>query len=173
MDLVTSLQQNVGFNRFILQGTIGGTTPEQCQWQPDGSAHSIAASYAHVILSEDGLIHGMMQGKPPLAATTWAGKTGVDSMPPQGSEGDADWSEWAKTVKVDLDAAAKYYEAVAAATDAYIAGVTADELDRQVDTPFGPQSINYMLSVVAGHLSQHGGEISAVKGLMGLKGYPI
>ena len=56
------------------------------------------------ILSEDGLINGMLQGKQPLAATSWAGKTGVIRCRRLAPEGIADWSEWAGKVKVDLAA---------------------------------------------------------------------
>ena len=94
MDAIASIKEQLSFGRFILKGTTEVTTQDQAHWMPAGNAHSIAATYAHLILSEDGLINGMLQGKQPLAATSWAGKTGVDSMPPQGSEGIADWSEW-------------------------------------------------------------------------------
>ena len=176
MDAIASIKEQLSFGRFILKGTTEGTTQDQAHWMPAGNAHSIAATYAHLILSEDGLINGMLQGKQPLAATSWAGKTGVDSMPPQGSEGIADWSEWAGKVKVDLAAFAAfaaYHDAVAAATDAYVNGLSESDLDRQLETPLGSQSVNQMIGIITSHLSLHGGEISAVKGLQGLKGYPV
>lgn len=87
------------------------------------------------------------------------------------SEGIADWSEWAGKVQVDLAAFEQYH--AAAATDAYVGGLSEADLDRQLETPLGSQSVNQMIGIVTAHLSLHGGEISAVKGLQGLKGYPV
>lgn len=157
-----------------MDGTVEGVTPEQAHWQPTGLANSIAATYAHLVLSEDMIVQGMFQGKQPLAASTWAGKAGVDSMPPQGSEGDADWSDWGRKVRVDLPALQKYAQAVYAASDAYLTSVKPEELERQIDTPLGKHSINFMLgAAIIGHVAGHSGEISAIKGLQGLKGYPF
>lgn len=80
MDAISSIKEQLNFGRFILKGTTADTTSEQAHWMPNGNAHSIAATYAHLILAEDGIINGMLQGKQPLAATSWAGKTGVDSQ---------------------------------------------------------------------------------------------
>src|SRR5713101_2962239 len=102
---------------MVVEGTIEGVTDEQLHWMPAGTAHNIASTYAHLVLSEDMVVNGMIAGKPPLAATTWAGKIGLSEMPPQGSEGPTDWSAWAKTVKVDLPKLREYAKAVYASTD--------------------------------------------------------
>jgi len=62
---------------------------------------------------------------------------------------------------------------VHAATDAYVASLTADDLDRKIDPPmFGPDStVASILNLVAGHPLMHAGEISAIKGMRGLTGY--
>lgn len=58
-----------------------------------------------------------------------------------------------------------------------LAGLNDADLDRKVDLPFagfGPQSLGWIVSNVAlGHLHNHTGEISALKGVQGGKGYPF
>ncbi len=174
MDAITSIKENFGWSHGMVEGTIEGLTSEQLHWLPAGTAHSIASTYAHMILGEDMLLNGMIAGKPPLAATTWAGKTGVSEMPPQGSEeGPGDWAEWAKKVSVDLPALAEYAKAVYANTDAYLNSLKPEELDDQIDGFMGKTSRNMMLQITAGHGNNHIGEISAIKGIQGLKGYPF
>jgi hypothetical protein len=174
MDAIAVLREQMGLNRWLLDGTLEGVTTEQLHWQPAGAAHSVASTYAHLVLGEDFVVNSMIQGKAPLAATTWAGKTGVSEPPPQGSEGTADWSQWAKTMRVDLSALRQYAQAVAASTDEYLANLKPEDLERQLDTPLGKMSVNGLFfAAVIGHLPGHTGEIAAVKGLQGLKGYPV
>ena len=172
MDAITSLKENFGYTHMVVEGTMEGVTDEKAHWLPSGTAHSIAATYAHLVLGEDAVIHGMIQGTAPLAATTWAGKTGVSEMPPNGSEGEGDWSSWASSVRVDIPALREYAKAVYAATDAYLGSLKPEDLDRKMKA-YGPdeQSLNMMFHLVAGHGNNHVGEISAIKGIQGLKGY--
>ena len=107
-------------------------------------------------------------------------KAGVDNraMPMPGSP---DWSEayaaWARRVQIDLPALKAYGRAVYAATDAYLESLTDIDLDRELDLSavgFGKQKLSWMLNfLVLNHIGTETGEISALKGIQGAKGYPF
>ncbi len=90
--------------------TIADLPPQQAQWVPPGRAHPIAERIAHCIGSEDGLIHGVLKGAPPLMATSFAGMTGSNLADPFRPNLDS-----ARTVNIDLAAARRYGAAVQAA----------------------------------------------------------
>lgn len=172
MDTITCMQQQMVFAHSLVEGCLEDLTAEQLHWLPSGSAHPNAATYAHLVLGEDGFLQGILQGKAPLAAGAWAGKNGLSAPPPAAG----DWAEWARAVRVDLPALRQYAQAVYAATTAYVAGLKPEELDRPVDLPIpglGAQPVAAVLGLVVQHANAHCGEIAAIKGLQGLKGYPF
>jgi hypothetical protein len=78
---------------------------------------------------------------------------------------------------VDLAEAKAYAQAVYAASDAYLASLTPDALDAEVDLSglgMGKVSLGWMIAnLVVGHMHDLMGEISCLKGLQGAKGYPF
>lgn len=153
-----------------VKGTMGSPTADQLHYNPDGKPVPIGAQFVHVVTTEDFFIN-MMQGKDPLMATDFAGNIGVSEMPPQG-----DWSAWAGSVQVDMDKAMAYAEAVFSATEAYVGGLSDDQLSEVLDLSgmgFGTPPRHGALSILLLNTFSHAGEISVIKGLQGLKGYPI
>jgi hypothetical protein len=137
-------------------------------------AFSIAANYAHVVSSEDMGIQQLLRGRALLATTNWAGRTGVSEMPPLGPRGDL--KAWSHRATVDLSALQRYGQAVYAATDEYLASLAPEALSHPVDLRawgLGVGSVLLVLTVLLGNASMHCGEISCLKGVQGLKGYPI
>ncbi len=172
MDALASLRETIATTRWLVDGTMEGVTAGIVNKQPGGTANPIGALYAHVVSSEDVMISGLLQGKQPLAATTFAGKTGMSEMHPVD---DAEIPGWFKRVQVDLPALRTYAKAVQEATDAYLAGLKPEDLDRKIEFfQFGPQTVNWIVGIAASiHANNHIGEISTLKGLQGLKGYPV
>jgi hypothetical protein len=170
MDAVTLLTQQARGTHQWLEGTMGDINSAQAQWAPEGAV-SAGAHYAHIVNGEDALINAVAKGGAPMAATDWAGKTGLSEPIPQGP-----FSDWSRTVTVDLPALRTYGQAVFANTEAYIASLTPDDLDREIDLSalgIGKMSLGYFISgIVLGNANWHCGEISLLKGLQGLKGYP-
>jgi hypothetical protein len=80
-------------------------------------------------------------------------------------------------VKVDVAACRAYAEAVYAASEAFLAGADEAVLNRSMDMSFVGMGVLPLATVfavvVVGHLNNLTGEISAVKGMNGLKGYPF
>lgn len=161
----------------VLEGTIEGLTSAQAHWTPPGVANPLGATYVHVLVSEDGVIGGMLKGGVPLLATTWAGKVGVSELPPMPgpeAEGLPPWDEWARRVQVDLPAVRAYAQAVYTATDDYLAFLNDESLNQPLDLgPSGQYTLGSFLNVILSNVTWHTGEISCLKGLQGLRGYPF
>jgi hypothetical protein len=122
------------------------------------------------VCSEDAAVHMLLVGDEPLMEGEWKGKTGIS---------DPRWSsefEWAREVKVDLEAAREYANAVYRFTDGYLASLEPADLDRVLDLGkmgFGEKKVAWVISsLVSSHAANLTGEISTLKGLQGAKGYP-
>ena len=103
----------------------------------------------------------------------WRGKVlAVDPAEPSAENGD--YLTYMRTVRVNLPAMHGYAKAVAGALHEWLAGQTAADLERKVNTPVGEHSVAQALIVfVIWHLDAHCGEIAALKGCLGAKGYPF
>jgi hypothetical protein len=164
----------------LLESTMEGVTSEQAHWLPSGRANSIAANYAHVVVGQDGVVNGRLKGGAPLFASTWSGRVGLSEMPPgpdAQKPGFPDWSGWARRVKVDLPAFRGYAQAVYAASDTYLASLGDEDLGQSIDLGalgLGKMTLaQILIAGVLGNCLTHCGEISCLKGLQGLKGYPM
>ena len=170
MDAKELLKQQHTEAHGWFDATMQGVGQKEASWAPGGRANTIAACYAHVVLTEDWLVN-MLRGSGPLFATVWAGKTGISELPPENPE--QGWGEWAKKVQVDLERSAGYKRSVVNNTQSYLETLDDAELNRKVDTPAGTQTVAWLLNnVVIGHVHDFTGEISCLKGLQGLQGYP-
>jgi len=171
MDAVTLLMQQAHGNHQWLEGTVGDLTSEQAQWAPQGSV-SAGAHYAHIVNSEDMLINAVAKGGAPMSATSWEGKTGLSEPIPRGA-----FDEWSRTVTIDMPALRAYGQAVQANTEAYIASLTPEDLDREIDLTgigLGKVSLGFFIGgITLANTNWHCGEISCIKGQQGLKGYPF
>lgn len=177
MDAVSLLREQLTEAHTLLEAVMQGVTPEAAHWMPPGQANPVGATYAHVVLSEDRTINGVLQHRRPLYETTWAGKTGMSELMPQQGEEWNDYANWTRRLTVDLPAVHAYAKAVYANTDAYLASLSPDDLDKQLDLSGvgGSQvTLGHVLGrSVVGHVDNISGEISCLKGLQGLQGYPF
>lgn len=173
MNTVKLIRDELNHAHEAFDGTMDGVTDEVAHRQPGGTAHPIGSRYAHMIVSEDMMINGLLKGGAPLLATSWAGKTGLEDPQPAFIT----TLEWAQTVKVDLDAMNKYAQAVFEATDEYLATLNDDDLDQSIDLAeqnLGTWSLGaFLINFVLSHVRDIMGEVSALKGVYGLQGYPF
>ena len=172
MDAVSLLSQQVRSAHEIVQGTVADLTEEQAKWNPAGKAIAAGPLYVHVSAAED-LFLNMGVGRQPLAMGAYAGKTGIsEPYPIQGG-----YDEWAKRVEIDLPRFREYVQAVFKNTEEYVAGLTPEALDKELDLSsagLGKMSLGAFITVTSViHPSNHIGEISCLKGLQGAKGYPF
>ena len=174
MSTINLIREQIKLAHGYFEGTMAGVTDEVAHWQPGGTAHSIGSQYAHLIVSEDMMINSLLkESDSPLFATSWAGKTGLDE--PQAAFQTT--REWAQSVQVDLEAMHAYAQAVYGNTDAYLGSLTDADLESKVDLTeqgMGTWALDaFLLSFVYGHIRDIMGEISALKGVQGLQGYPF
>ena len=162
--------------RETFDGTAADLKEEDLHKNSGGLAFPLGATYAHLIFSEDAIVHGMLQGKAPLSGTTWKNKTGASlPFPPM----DASWKntnrEWSNNVQIDLPKMREYARAVFADTDAYLNGLKDADLEKEVDLgSWGKKTVAEMIySFIIAHTNQLAGELAALKGVHGSKGYPF
>lgn len=167
---VSLLRFQFQFAHQWMEDTLKGVIPELAHWQPEGKPHPIGAEYVHVVTTEDFLVNSILKETHPLMTTDYAGKVGFSEPPPQGNR-----DAWARSLKVDLGAVNTYAQAVYAATDSYLMSISDPDLEKTLDlTPlgFGTQSVSFVLNLVILNVYSHSGEISCLKGLNGVQGYP-
>ena len=161
MDALDIIRSEIAAAHTVMDQVLDGLTDEQLHRRinPD-TTNAIAAVYAHVVMGEDLLIQQRIMGKPPLLEG-WQERLAV----PQDRE--ALWS-WHFP---DFALLRQYAGEVYAATESTLAALTAADMDREVEGFRGPMAIGEMLTrIVTSHSLQHAGEMSALKGAMGMKG---
>ena len=156
----------------VLEGTIEGVDNDLANRQTPGKDNPIGTTYAHAILSEDAIVNAMLAGGRPLSEGEWKDKTGVDQPMPLE---DADkFAAWYQQAKVDMSALREYAKAVYAASESYIESLSEEDLEREVELWGMKMTVASALNgFVINHASAIAGEISALKGVAGLKGYPF
>jgi len=170
LNAVDYLRMDLSWAHELLELVMQDVTQDQLNWHPQGTANPIGATYAHAVCSEDAVIQGLLRGVPWMMNSSWEGKTGISEL-----QFHSDF-DWARRVVVDLPAAREYAQAVYKASDDCLASLSDADLDRQLDLTdldFGMRSVGWVLSSLAiSHLNNMTGEISALKGVQGAKGYP-
>lgn len=168
---VDLLKEQIERSAETFQHLIAELPDDVLHSQPGGVANSIAATIGHVTTAMDGVINAMLQQETPLFVTM---PTGLSEMPPGGDEF-FNWHAWGTRVRLDLPVALAYADAVFASSSAYLDTISDADLDRTVESPAsGDVTTLFMLStVVLGNIANHAGEIAALKGIHGLRGYAV
>jgi hypothetical protein len=178
------LKDSFGAARGLLDAVMGDATEAVAHWKPAGSAHPVGATYAHVVIVSDGFVNGLLREGVPLFASGFAGRTGVSENPPMldprapvQATYHEDLHRWAHRVKIDLPVARAYGAAVCDAIDGWLSTLSYADLGKPVDLSglgIGISTLGWVLhNAVVSHIASHAGEIAAIKGLQGLKGYPF
>ncbi|MGD0707106.1 MAG: DinB family protein [Anaerolineaceae bacterium] len=169
MDVLEYIRREMAGVRHSVDMVMKNMTPELFNAATPGTANAISATFVHFMYTEDNFIHRVIQGKPSVWETgCWSQKTGIQKPPGIGE----DWSKF-KHRQVAIQPLLDYAAAVWAATDAYLATLTPEELDRKVKFANGERTVADMLLLSASQSLNHTGEIAALKGVQGAKGLPI
>jgi hypothetical protein len=171
MDAVSPFREGLLWAHELLEMIMADVTPEQAHWTPPGIANPLGAIYVHALCAEDGVVNGMLKGSVPLFAGEWSGRCGVEQPQP------ALDLAWARSLRVDLPAFRQYAQAVYLASEAFLGSLTAGGLAREIDLSrqgLGRRPVSWCLNaLVIAHVNNMAGEISVLKGLQGVKGYPF
>lgn len=156
-----SLQLDEAFD--LLGQVIGDIEQAQYEWQPPGNANAVSKLHVHTLTSVDVWANAMALRAPVLWPEI-AEKTGL----PRNA-----LKIWETTTPIPLAEISDYAARLRAVTVPAIAALTDAFLDEPRDLPFfGTRDVAYALRLAALQLATHTGEISATKGLQGLKGLP-
>jgi hypothetical protein len=171
MNTVELTQFSLGNAFGILAQVTADLTQEQADWTPPGIANPIGALYWHTVSSVDQIVHGWGMGQAPLSQRAgWQEKVLLASAP----EGEKDPLAQMRAIRVELPALHEYAQAVAEAAQGWLASLMPADLERKIDTPIGELELGQMLETfVIWHINAHCGEISALKGCQGARGYPF
>jgi hypothetical protein len=146
------------------EGTVGDVTDEQANVVPPGVTHPIGALMAHVLQCEDVMINQIILGKAPVwEQGGWKEKVGGELML------DLD-EETGRAYRCKTSAMSAYGKAVFASTDAFLAALSDDELNRELElVPLGFPS---NMTVGRQHVCAHRRDIVR-EGLFGQQRVPL
>lgn len=171
MDSIEAVKTAFAGAHMWFDGTAEDISAEQANQSPPGVCHPIGALMAHIIQCEDIMLSTfVMGGKETLWEREWRAKLGVPLLVDFPAEPD-------RGVKYDPAALRDYGKAVFAQTDSYLASLTPTDLDRELnltEAGMGKMPVAaFLLTLLVGNTYAHTGEISALKGVQGAKGYPF
>lgn len=167
MELLEHLQTSVRTVNEMVDNAMQELTDEVVNFEPGGTSNTIAQLLAHMVSGQDVLINERLGGGRSLHETGWAEKTGIPMERPLIWQRDA----W----KLDLTGFDSYRKEIAQAAEKALSAMAPADLDREIEWVRGPsRSVAMMMQVIfINHGLGHCGEISAIKGMQGLKGLPI
>jgi hypothetical protein len=165
MEALELTQFSLGNALGILEQVTTDLTQEQADWMPPGIANPVGALYWHTVSSVDQIVHGWCMGQAPLSQEAgWREKALIVSAP----------EDEMRAIRVNLPAVHEYAHAVAKSVQGWLASLTSKDLERKMDTPIGELNLGQVLETfVIWHINAHCGEISALKGCQGARGYPF
>lgn len=186
---------SIAFEHFGL--LVKDLTQEQIDWMPPGKANTIGSLYWHTIAYVDQLTHErcmkpykqitaeewleakrtkkeLGMGQTPLRfGAGWQEKV-VLAFPPENPE-DPFWDvrNVREGLRVNLEALHDYAKTTEEVLLNWVVSLTPEDLDHMIQTPFGDFSLDKFLEYfIIWHINTHCGEIAALMGCQGLKGYP-
>lgn len=156
MNTVELLQYSLDFAFEVLGLVTADLTQEQADWQPPGVASSITANYSHII--------------------TYMGWILEKSLIPCDDslfQEDRPAETVLQDVQVELFDLHKRASEIRKAYQDWLSSLTPADLDVELKTSVGPLNVGQTVEIyVVWHINVHCGEISAIKGCQGAKGYP-
>jgi hypothetical protein len=166
VDLLEHLQNSVKAVNDMVDTAMQDLTDKVVNYKPGGTANTIAQLLAHVLTSQDLLVNDRIAGAT-LLHETWAAKTGIPLDRRQIWQVD-DW-------QLNLAAFDAYRKEVALSAEAVFAALKSADLDRMISWGRVPDRPVPLITqaVFINHSMGHCGEISAIKGMQGLKGLPL
>ncbi len=166
MDALDLLKTQVTGLRRDFANIVGDMTSEQLHWTPPGVANPIASLILHSTGFLDQTVHRTAQGKPPIwDSGNWQQKLGTPPVGRQDLEG-------GRKLKMDINLVKQYVNEVMASSETYLNSLKPADLDRKITTSRGENALGNMLSgAFVIHFADHMGEMSALKGCQGGKGY--
>jgi hypothetical protein len=143
-----------------------GLTDEMSNYRPTSDANSIAWLIWHSARVQDIQLADVAGVEQVWIRDDWVDRFGLDL--PRKDSGYGHNAEQVVKVRAPADLLSGYYHAVHKLTLEYIAGVTADELSRIVDTNWDPPvTVSARLVSIIDDCAQHLGQAAYLRGIAG------
>ena len=157
MNTVELLQYSLDTAFGILSLVTADLTQEQVDWQPPGVVNTIGSIYSHILNYVDWFVQDICIDQKPFPESV------EDGLKELGM----------RHVQADVAALHKNAGTVLEKAKGWLSSLTPDDLDIIRNTTIGELNQGQMVEAyVTWHVNVHCGEISALKGCQGLKGYP-
>ena len=141
-----------------------GLSPDTAAYRPDPEANTIAWLIWHLSRIQDDHLAGLAGTEQVWTAQGWARR--FDLPFPDSAHGYGHGAADVAEVRVSAELLAGYHAAVQQAWVGYLAELTAEELERVVDTRWDPPvTASVRLVSVLGDCLQHAGQAAYVRGL--------
>jgi uncharacterized damage-inducible protein DinB len=165
MSTIAFIKRALDFARDALADARNGTD-DQLPFVPLNGSHSIAWCLWHTARVEDLIINARILKRPSIWNEEWAKRTG---LPVEGF-GVGQPDQDAQKIHIDdVKAFAAYQEAVWAATARFLDTATDADLEREVPSRTGTESVGEAISLhLLGHFNGHRGEINTLRGMEGM-----
>lgn len=141
-----------------------GLTEQVANYRPTPAANSIAWLIWHSARGQDVQVADIAGVEQAWTRDGWVDRFGLDL--PRGDTGYGHGAQDVAKVRAPAELLAGYYHAVHALTLQYVAGVTAEELSRVVDTHWDPPvTASVRLISVVDDCAQHLGQAAYLRGI--------
>ncbi|BBA86566.1 MULTISPECIES: mycothiol transferase [Mycobacterium] len=141
-----------------------GLTEQVANYRPTPAANSIAWLIWHSARVQDVQVADIAGVEQARTRDGWVDRFGLDL--PRGDTGYGHGAQDVAKVRAPAELLADYYHAVHALTLQYVAGVTAEELSRVVDTHWDPPvTASVRLISVVDDCAQHLGQAAYLRGI--------
>ncbi len=148
----------------FLNTCVQGMDEAQYNWKPSGTCNPVCKLHAHALASVDFFVTTLLQGQ----KTSWPQIASKVGLPTNATE------IWQSEATISPSAMQEYANSLRESVISYINTLSEEDLSQEIDTRFfGTQTAGWVLQLVGSHTAAHAGEISAVKGMQGLKGLPF
>ena len=143
---------------------INGLSQWELGWRPACGCNSIGLILFHCARSEDSFIQGALAGGKQI----WETADWYKKMNKPLDDGGAHYTvDQVNSYEVpDIKDLLAYWEIVRAGTLKYLEGMSAADFDRKIKMPWGEFTAAGIFSLIAGHTSQHIGEMGYLRGLL-------
>ena len=171
MDVADLLTDAFGRVQEVVHHAVEGLSDEQLAERPDPDANSIAWMVWHLTRVQDDHIAGVAGTEQVYTSEGFDERFDLPFDPSEHGYGHS--SEEVGEVRAGAELIVAYYDAVHAATLAFVRGLGPQDLERIVDTRFDPPVTLgvRLVSVIADDL-QHAGQSAYLRGLIERAGHP-
>ena len=166
MDIVALLKDLYGRVPPLAANAVAGLDADQLSWAPSPGSNSVGWLIWHLTRVQDHHIAEVLEADQLWVGGDWAPRCGLEPDPTNTGYGHT--AAEVRSVRPDGPGVLiDYLRAVDARTSGFLEGLTAAELDREVDRRWTPPvTLGVRLVSVADDCLQHVGQAAYVRGLL-------